>query len=142
MRYERSVLFRARRWLRETFTEPMTTGRLSDRPSARDVLRQIRREGEMSMRRAAKVDGNQPEIVAFVRANGWSAQSLAMVGKGCPDVLIGKRWLHAILEIKLPGEGLNDQQKDWHGRWNGEVHMVESVSDAALVLTALEERLR
>lgn len=93
------------------------------------------------MRRRAKVDGNQPEIVEAIRAAGWSVQSLAMVGKGCPDLLIGKGWLHAILELKIPGEKLNDLQKDWHGRWHGEVYTVESIADAMKVIAACEARM-
>lgn len=40
-------------------------------------------------RRAARVDDNQTEIVRASRDVGVSAQSLAAIGKGCPDLLLG-----------------------------------------------------
>ena len=41
------------------------------------------------MRRAAKVDTNHREIVAALERCGCSVQSLAAVGAGVPDLLVG-----------------------------------------------------
>ena len=43
------------------------------------------------MRRAARVDRNQAEIVVALRAGGASVQPLHAVGKGVPDLLVGWR---------------------------------------------------
>ena len=42
------------------------------------------------MRRAGKIDANQPEIVAALRDAGCSVLSLAQLGGGVPDLLIGR----------------------------------------------------
>ncbi|HJP47915.1 hypothetical protein [Acinetobacter venetianus] len=46
------------------------------------------------MRRAAKIDANQTEIVKALRKFGASVQSLASTGKGCPDLLVGFRGMN------------------------------------------------
>lgn len=40
------------------------------------------------MRRAARVDSNQADLVGLWRSVGVSVQALHAVGKGCPDVLL------------------------------------------------------
>jgi hypothetical protein len=52
------------------------------------------------MRRAAKVDANQTEIVQALRQIGAVVQSLAAVGNGCPDLLVGYRNRLFLLELK------------------------------------------
>jgi hypothetical protein len=71
------------------------------------------------MRRAAKIDQNQPAIVEALRADGWSVQSLAQIGKGCPDLLISRDGETIVVECKMPGERLNKDQLDWLDKWQG-----------------------
>jgi hypothetical protein len=76
------------------------------------------------MRRAAKVDRNQPEIVKALRAVGACVQSLAAVGEGVPDLLVGYRDQTVLIEVKdgsrPPSERqLTDQQIEWHAAWRG-----------------------
>jgi hypothetical protein len=52
------------------------------------------------MRRAARTDSNQTEIVATLRSLGCSVQMLHAVGAGCPDLLIGIDGQNLLLEIK------------------------------------------
>ena len=52
------------------------------------------------MRRAAKVDQSQEEIVLCLRLIGASVQSLAAIGKGCPDLLIGYKGAWYVAECK------------------------------------------
>ena len=52
------------------------------------------------MRRAAKVDDNQAEIVATLRYVGCSVTSLASIGRGCPDIVVGYNGVNYLLEIK------------------------------------------
>ena len=47
-----------------------------------------------------RTDGNQAEVVAALQAYGASVQSLAGVGKGCPDLLVGFRGVTYLLEVK------------------------------------------
>lgn len=86
--------------------------------------------------RAAKVDDNQPAIVKALRAVGCSVQSLASIGKGCPDLLVGYRGVNYLIEVKdgakCPSkQKLTPDEIDWHTTWRGNVHIVNS-TDAAL----------
>lgn len=76
------------------------------------------------MRRAARVDRNQPEIVAALRNAGAFVQSLAAVGEGVPDLLVGIDGRTVLVEVKdgsrPPSERqLTDQQIEWHAAWPG-----------------------
>jgi Holliday junction resolvase len=91
------------------------------------------------MRRAAKVDANQAEIVKALRQVGASVQSLASTGKGCPDLLVGFRGVNWLLEIKdgqkvKSARKLTDDQVVWHQTWRGRVYVVESVEQALEVI--------
>lgn len=87
------------------------------------------------MRRAAKIDDNQKEIVSALRKLGASVQMLHSIGKGCPDILIGYRGKNLLAEIKdgnkFPSDRkLNPEQKDWHAAWKGQVCVLESIEEA------------
>ena len=87
------------------------------------------------MRRAAKVDANQPQIVAALRDVGASVQPLHSVGKGCPDLAVGFRGQNHFLEVKdgslSPSRRqLTPDQQVWHRDWRGNVVTVNSVDEA------------
>jgi Holliday junction resolvase len=84
--------------------------------------------------RAAKVDANQAEIVEALRKRGASVQSLAAVGKGVPDLLVGYAGHTFLLEVKGANGKLTDDQKIWHAGWNGQVAIVRTVKEALRVL--------
>lgn len=91
------------------------------------------------MRRAAKVDGNQRQIVAALRGVGCSVQHLHAVGQGCPDILVGKNGVNVLMEIKdgsLPPSrrALTDDEAEWHQLWRGQVCTVNSVDEALAVM--------
>ena len=76
------------------------------------------------MRRAAKVDDNQEKIVKALRSAGATVQTLAAVGKGVPDLLVGHRGRTILIEVKdgkkPPSERrLTEDQVKWHGLWRG-----------------------
>lgn len=76
------------------------------------------------MRRAARVDGNQAEIVDALRRVGASVQSLASIGKGCPDLLVGYNGTTYLMEVKDPSKPkadiqLTPDQRQWHKSWCG-----------------------
>jgi hypothetical protein len=92
------------------------------------------------MRRAAKVDANQDAIVSALRAAGASVQSLAAIGKGCPDLLVGTTEMGGLLylmEIKRGKAKPNDLQKKWHDEWKTDVHVVYGPEDALRIVGAL-----
>jgi Holliday junction resolvase len=86
------------------------------------------------MRRAAKVDANQDQIVSALRAAGASVQSLAAIGKGCPDLLAARAGKMFLLEVKDGKAEPNELQKRWHIAWNAEVHVVRSPDEALRVV--------
>lgn len=88
------------------------------------------------MRRAAKVDANQRVIVEALRKCGATVQSLASVGDGVPDLLVGYAGETWLLEVKDPSHPpsarrLTPLQKLWHERWRGKrAYVVETVAQA------------
>ena len=48
----------------------------------------------------AKTDGNHTDVVTALRSVGAGVQSLAMVGDGCPDLLVAFRGVWYLLEVK------------------------------------------
>jgi hypothetical protein len=91
-------------------------------------------------RRAAKIDANQTEIVDGLRAMGYAVTSLAPVGNGCPDLVVGAKGHNVLIEVKVPGETLNAPQKKWHREWTGKAHVVYSFAEALMVLQAYASR--
>ena len=88
------------------------------------------------MRRAAKVDANQREVVVALRGAGASVQLLHAVGEGCPDLLVGYKGLNMLLEVKdgskpPSAQKLTPQQEIWHRDWRGHRVVVNS-TEAAL----------
>ena len=80
--------------------------------------------------RAAKIDANQPQIVQALRDVGVSVQSLATIGKGCPDILAAKGKDVWLMEIKGAKGKLTPDQVAWIHGWRGVVHIVRGVDDA------------
>ena len=93
------------------------------------------------MRKRAKVDANQPEIVAYLIARGCTVQSLAAEGNGCPDLLVGYRGRNYLMEIKnLEGKNtLSEDQLRWAYLWNGQYAVVESAEAAWAVVSGAAE---
>jgi hypothetical protein len=87
--------------------------------------------------RAAKIDANQEAVVTALRAAGATVQSLAGVGKGVPDLLVGFKGQTLLMEVKdgfkPPSKrSLNEDQLRWHGVWKGGALAVVDSPDAAL----------
>ena len=88
------------------------------------------------MRRAAKVDANQRQVVAALRGAGATVQLLHAVGEGCPDLLVGHLGVNYLLEVKdgqkpPSAQKLTPQQEIWHQDWRGHRVVVNS-PEAAL----------
>jgi hypothetical protein len=96
------------------------------------------------MRRAARVDENQENVVKALRAVGATVQTLAAVGKGVPDLLVGYQGQTFLLEVKdgkkPPSERrLTEDQLVWHGAWRGgPLAVVDSVDAALRVIRVLK----
>ena len=87
--------------------------------------------------RAAKIDANQEQVVTVLRAAGATVQSLAGVGKGVPDLLVGYQGQTLLMEVKDGNKSpsarlLTEDQLRWHGSWKGGALAVVDSPDAAL----------
>lgn len=96
--------------------------------------------------RAARVDANHVAVVEALRKAGANVQSLASVGDGVPDLLVGIRGKLALFEVK---DGKKPQSKRcltlaqiaWHERWAGyPVCIVDGVDAALRMLAVMEYR--
>lgn len=92
-----------------------------------------------------KVDMNQREIVLTLRQCGASVFSLASMGEGCPDLLVGIFGLSAIAEVKdgskpPSAQKLTNAQQKFVRSWKGDYHILRSKEDALKLVGAMRLR--
>ncbi len=93
------------------------------------------------MNHAKRTDHNQAEIVAAARAHGLRVYSLHLVGEGFPDLVVGGAmpcpncgyyfWQDKLVEIKMPGKDLEDNQVAWWEKWNGQANVAHHWEELA-----------
>lgn len=78
-------------------------------------------------RYAKKRDASEPEIVAALLQCGFSVERLDRP----VDLLVGFRGRTFVVECKVEGKKLNENQKDFVARWRGsDVVVLRSAQDA------------
>jgi Holliday junction resolvase len=83
------------------------------------------------MRRASKIDANQPDIVAALRAAGADVMSIAQIGGGYPDIIVGYRGANYMMEIKPSASAKLRKGQDYFRLWwRGQVCRVNSPEEA------------
>lgn len=95
-------------------------------------------------RRAARIDANQPEIVAALRRAGASVTPLSSMGKGVPDLLVGYQGVNYLLELKDPNAlrgpaqamQLTPDEVAWHESWLGQVAVICNIEEALQLIGA------
>ena len=93
--------------------------------------------------RAARTDANHEAVVKALREAGATVQSLASVGKGVPDLLVGFRSQTLLMEVKDSAKPpskrrLTEDQLRWHGSWRGgPLAIVDSPESAMSMLRLL-----
>ena len=80
---------------------------------------------------AAKIDLNQAEIVFALRKIGCTVEPLHSVGRGVPDLLVGRSLKNYLFEVKGPKGKLTPPQVEWHGDWRGQVTVIRTWQEAA-----------
>ena len=96
--------------------------------------------------RAKRIDANQNEIVKALRDNGASVLILSMVGKGCPDILMGYGGRNYLIEIKngtlpLSAQKLTPLESQFVKDWKGQTCVIRSVEDALSFLNNYAKRI-
>lgn len=93
------------------------------------------------MRRKAKVDNNQLDIVQALRKLGVAVLHLHQIGNGCPDILVrlpcGSLHLCEIKNGKRKWK-LEEDQKIFHALW-GPIAILDSVESAISWVNATKE---
>lgn len=92
------------------------------------------------MRRAARVDANQAEIVAALRKIGCRVMLMQAMGEGFPDLLVSFRGLLTLIEVKdgskpPSARKLTPAQVKWHAEWGEDVRVVKSIEEAIAAVT-------
>lgn len=90
------------------------------------------------MRRAAKTDDNQADIVKRLREIGVKVWPMHRVGEGFPDLLCWVRGRYFLIECKMPGEGLNPNQAEFFAECPGEIHVAHDPEQAVLAALGKE----
>lgn len=92
------------------------------------------------MRKRAKIDSNQPEIVEAARKLGATVALLHQLGGGVPDILIGYRGINYLCELKngslSPSRRVLTPDEDkFHTSWKGQICVIESIDDLIKLLS-------
>lgn len=87
------------------------------------------------MRRAARADENQPQIVDALTRIGARVTPLYRVGQGVSDLLVSFRQKWIVMEVKNPAKPKSDQkltppQQKWIGEQRAPVYIVYTPQDA------------
>ena len=94
------------------------------------------------LRRRARIDANQPEVVKALRKIGAKVAITAQLGNGFPDLAVAYRGKWFLMEVKdgtlsPSARKLSDEERDFHAEFCGHapVHVVENPEDAIRVVT-------
>lgn len=52
------------------------------------------------MARARRIDANQPDVIATLRATGWSVVNTSQIGDGFSDLIAARRGVVVFVEVK------------------------------------------
>lgn len=83
-------------------------------------------------RKVHNVDANHGDIVRALRTVGASVESMAALGGGVSDLLVGFRGVNDILEVKTKDGELEESQERWIRCWRGRPVVVVRTSAEAL----------
>ncbi len=105
------------------------------------------------MRRASKIDAVQPEFVVALMGLGCSVDSLARLGDGRGDLLVGfggnegEGGIWVVAEVKSHKAGTvagdpTEKQLAWKKKARGPVVLLRSLEDCGRVVEMMRARLR
>lgn len=85
----------------------------------------------MAIRRAAKIDDNQPQLVQLIRAMGVSVAITSAAHDGFTDLVLGFGGVTVLTEVKDGSKEpsrrkLTPQQQIFHGSFKGAITVIET----------------
>lgn len=83
------------------------------------------------MRRAAKIDVNQPAIVEAFRDFGCDVLHTHQLGQGAPDLVVTYSGISLLVECKAPKGKLTEAQEALYGKLRTRPRIVRTVEEAA-----------
>lgn len=94
------------------------------------------------MRKHGRIDANHAAIVEALRGIGASVVSLADLGHGVPDLLVGFRAQNLLLEVKNGDQPpskrkLTTDEQRFFDSWRGLIYVVYSPADAVSVVNLM-----
>jgi hypothetical protein len=95
----------------------------ADAQAHNDFHRDIRDD---EMRRAARTDNNQHELVEALKKIGARCYYI----KEPVDLVVGFRGRSILLEVKQPGKAPSKEQREFIESWPGEIHVCHTIDEA------------
>jgi hypothetical protein len=89
------------------------------------------------MRRAAKVDSNQTEIVNTLRQLGCSVTVTSTIGKGFPDLVVGISGRTFLVEVKSKKGTYTSDQLAFVSSWKGNYYTVRTREDCVALINTI-----
>ena len=94
------------------------------------------------VRRAARVDANHVAVADAFRACDCSVLSLAQIGKGCPDLVVGVAGRNLLIEVKDGAKSpsrrkLTPDQVEFRAGWRGSVLYVDHAKEVPGIVNAM-----
>lgn len=92
-----------------------------------------------TVKKYGKRDGNHDHIKHSLKKIGCSVADTADMGDGFPDLVVGCRGINYLFEVKDPAASnqrrkLTPDQRVFFEGWRGQVHKIETVTDAMDVM--------
>lgn len=81
-----------------------------------------------------KVDANQTEVVEALRKCGFSVAVTSSLGKGFPDLVVGKNYKNVLVELKDGNKSaskrrLTQDEERFFNEWRGIVVVANNIDD-------------
>lgn len=91
----------------------------------------------------AKKDANHADIVKALEDGGVSVLDISGLGGGLPDLIVCRRGITLLVEIKNPQtsygrKGANKLQKAWANGWPAPVYIIRTLSDVEAFVNCRE----
>jgi len=98
----------------------------------------------VAIRRAAKIDENQPALVELIRAMGVSVAITSAAHDGFTDLVIGFGGVTVLVEVKDGSKPparrkLTPQQVTFHGSFKGAITVIENEQQAAELVKRIKK---